>query len=83
MAWQLLFAEAEFARARTLLSRPDVPQEYPDFNNHLPGQTIHEEDSPGNFTLLEDGDQLEFVAYDAEGLADEEWHMTWHWRRGP
>ncbi len=35
--------------------------------NDLLGGRIREEDSPGNFTLREHGDQLEFITYDAQG----------------
>jgi hypothetical protein len=37
------------------------------WENLLVGGAIREEDSPGNFTLRENGDELEFVAYDAQG----------------
>lgn len=35
--------------------------------NLLLGGSIREEDSPGNFTLREAGDQLEFLGYDSQG----------------
>jgi hypothetical protein len=35
--------------------------------NPLLGGTVHEEDSPGNYTLRETATGLEFVAYDAQG----------------
>lgn len=35
-------------------------------NDYLGGQ-IHEEDSPGNYTICETNGHLEFVSYDAEG----------------
>jgi hypothetical protein len=37
------------------------------FENYLSGGRVREEDSPGNFTLREVGDELEFVIYDAQG----------------
>jgi len=70
------------SQAKILLSRPDDPDGYADYKNHLLGGNIREEDSPGNFTLREDGDELEFVAYDAEGAEDGEWYMAWHLRKG-
>jgi len=70
------------ARARTVLSRPDDGDGHADFKNHLLGGPIREEDSPGNFTLREEGDELEFVGYDAEGAEDGEWYMAWHLRKG-
>jgi len=72
-------AEIRF-RAKELLSRSEDAEGYPDFQNHLLGGPIREEDSPGNFTLRENGEDLEFVGYDAAGAADEEWYMTWHLR---
>jgi len=70
------------SRARTALSRPDDPDGYSDFKNHLLGGPIREEDSPGNFTLREEGDELEFVAYDAEGAEIPDFYVSWHLRRG-
>ena len=71
------------SRARALLSRPDDPDGYVDFKNHLLGGPVREEDSPGKFTLREEGDELEFIGYDAEGAEDGRWYMAWHLRRGP
>jgi hypothetical protein len=36
-------------------------------DNYLIGGRVHEEDSPGNFKFRENGNQLEFVTYDAQG----------------
>jgi len=45
--------------------------------NWLVGGEIREEDSPGNFTLRENGDVLEFVAYDSHGAEHVlEWNRT-------
>jgi len=37
------------------------------WENLLLGGPIREEDSPGNFTLRENGDELEFLGYDSQG----------------
>jgi hypothetical protein len=37
------------------------------WENLLLGGAIREEDSPGNFTLRENGDELEFLGYDSQG----------------
>ena len=49
------------------------------WDNHLIGGQIHEEDSPGNFTLREKGDQIEFITYDAQG-AEHVQQDTWNLR---
>lgn len=62
--------------ARGVLSPPtnNLPPEHTAFStgkeswdNLLLGGAIREEDSPGNFTLRENGDKLEFVVYDTQG----------------
>jgi hypothetical protein len=55
------------ARARALLSRQEDPHGYADFKNHRLGGPMREEDSPGNFNLREDGDELEFAGYMRRG----------------
>jgi len=53
-------------------------QGWKNWDNHLVGGQIHEEDSPGNFTLREVGNQIEFVAYDAQGaehIQQEKWDV--------
>jgi hypothetical protein len=63
------------AEASRVLSNPtnDVDRvrsaqsDLKDPNNELLGGHIHEEDSPGNYTIRENGGRLEFVAYDAQG----------------
>jgi hypothetical protein len=62
--------------ARHLLTNPPGK----DFDNDLLGGIIHEEDSPGNFTLRETGDEWEFVTYDAQG-AEHVFPQTWPLRR--
>jgi hypothetical protein len=51
------------------------------WDNLLLGGSIREEDSPGNFTLRVNGDELEFVAYDAQG--GEHVLGSWRLRREP
>ncbi len=64
------------AEAKRLLSNPTNDVQWVRYasvslkaaNNDLLGGHIHEEDSPGNYSLRETSDgQLEFVTYDAEG----------------
>jgi hypothetical protein len=74
------------AQARHLLANPTNDVEWRYFGGHLDhldnyllGGRIREEDSPGNFILRENGNQLEFVAYDAQGAEHvEKW--TWDLR---
>jgi hypothetical protein len=60
-----------------LLNRPRQ-----DFDNHLLGGRIREEDSPGNFILRENGNTVEFVIYDAEGK-EQIWEEVWPLRAKP
>ena len=56
--------------AKRLLANPLVWSDHHNpkiFDNFLLGGQMHEEDSPGNYTIREAGGRLEFVAYDAEG----------------
>jgi hypothetical protein len=62
------------ARAQHLLINPTNDVEWSSFaksarnmDNYLIGGRVHEEDSPGNFKFRENGNQLEFVTYDAQG----------------
>jgi hypothetical protein len=64
------------AEAKRLLSNPtnDVDwvnwsrsQGWKSWDNHLIGGQIREEDSPGNFTLRETGNRIEFITYDGQG----------------
>ena len=62
------------AEAQHLLTNPTNDVEWSrfagpakDLENNLLGGRIREEDSPGNFTLRETGNRIEFVAYDAQG----------------
>jgi hypothetical protein len=73
--------------AKHLLSNPtnDVDwvnwsksQGWKSWDNHLIGGQIREEDSPGNFTLRENGNQIEFITYDAQGaehVQQEKWDL--------
>lgn len=45
--------------------------------NAVLGGTMREEDSPGNFTIREAGDQVEFISYDAQGAE----HVLDSWTR--
>ena len=74
------------AQAQHLLANPTNDVEWVQFagrlknlDNYLLGGRIREEDSPGNFTLRENGNQLEFVTYDAQG-AEHIWSWTWELR---
>ena len=62
------------SKAQHLLINPTNDVEWSNFagraknmDNYLIGGRVHEEDSPGNFILRENGNQLEFVTYDAQG----------------
>jgi hypothetical protein len=75
------------AEAKHLLSNPtnDVDwvnwskaEGWKSWDNHLVGGRIHEEDSPGNFMFRENGNQIEFVTYDAQGaehIEKETWEL--------
>ncbi len=73
-------------QAKHLLNNPTNDVEWGHFagrlqnlDNYLLGGRIREEDSPGNFSLRESGDQLEFITYDAQGAEHiEKW--TWDLR---
>ena len=74
------------AQAQHLLANPTNDAEWvqvagrlKNLDNYLLGGRIREEDSPGNFTLRENGNQLEFVTYDAQG-AERIWSWTWELR---
>jgi hypothetical protein len=48
------------------------------WDNYLAGGQIREEDSPGNFTFRENGNQIEFITYDAQGaehVQQEKWDL--------
>jgi hypothetical protein len=77
------------SEARRLLSNPtnDVEwvkwaayRNWENWDNDLLGGSIHEEDSPGNFTLHQNGDELEFIIYDSRGSEHVMWD-TWKLRR--
>ena len=55
------------AKAEHYLSNPTKAARWENWDNPLIGGRIREEDSPGNFMLRENGNHLEFVAYDAQG----------------
>jgi hypothetical protein len=56
---------------------PDSP--WINWDNHYLGGRIHEEDSPGNYSLRENGDQIEFVVCDAQGAG----HVEQSWPLRP
>lgn len=77
MADNPLATRAEIsAEARRLLANPTNDLSWfryaqrsgtKSWENLLVGGDVREEDSPGNFTLRENGDELEFVGYDSQG----------------
>ena len=81
------------ARAKYYLSNPTNDVDWVQFsrsggwrdwdNNYL-GGPIHEEDSPGNFTLRVDGGQIKLIGYDAQGAEHmDEKLMVWDLRKEP
>ena len=61
----LTISDLRFAYTR---ATNEVPSDY--FLNAFIGGHIREEDSPGNFTLRESADGIEYVVYDAAGGAE-------------